>query len=92
MNKEQMAKINQDLMDMVNRGEGEQALAIMRRSLLAVPRAKPVTDVLVDLIDGEIPNDRELIQSRIRDNAFDAYNDGKISKSEAKRMCNISFG
>ena len=89
MNEQKRAVIRKKLMNMVENGDGELALSVLRKVLVSIPRANAVTDVLVGVIDGDIPSDQEVVDRHVADNALDAFNDGKIDKSVAQRMCRI---
>jgi hypothetical protein len=89
MNEEKKSMIFKQLFLMVENGDGKTALNILRQALISVPKSKLVTDILVGVIDGNIPADKNVINKIVIDNVLDAFNEGKIDKDDAKRMCKI---
>lgn len=76
--------------EMIESGRGEEVLAAFRKILVELPKkAHPVSDVLVDLIDGKIPLDSVEIQKAIADKALDSFNDGEIDEGTARRYCGM---
>ena len=95
MDPKEIAKIRLELTEMIKNGHGEEALIALREALVITskkePKIKPVTDVLIKALDGELPMDREILRKNIVDNALDAFNEKKISRKDAEVMCGIKL-